>query len=590
MSLFAGLYARHEGAALDSADIQAITRSISRLDDPIETFEDRRFFVAKFDFGAFGEPAFLTGQRVALATGEPYLRPAAGRVSSRAEDLKQISKALASDGPEVLLECQGSFSVCQYLPSTGSLQLVTDRLGVRPVYYYCGPEHIYFSSNLRVLEGLTGIPKRLDLRGVAELAVFGYPLADRTPYADIKTLREGHMLECRAGDVDISRYFDWSEVRPTELTRDQMIDAVHETFLAALECRSARDDIATSFLSGGMDSRVVVAGLTALGKNVFTLTFETPGRKDAVIARRVAQSLGTYHTTTTVDPGTPQHDLKATAVGKIDYPATRRPDFPSLFFSGDGGSVGLGFVYMNDRIVGLCRDGARDELLQDVERSKGRLPRKLFQDKVLQQIEAVVSEGVSEEMAWSNTGDPAKDYHRFLMNNDQRRHLASKYEDLDRYQSEFLLPFHDGRFQELIASAPVDWFLLHRFYNDWMFKFGEPATAVAWQVYPGHAPCPIPEEEVVSYRSQWQPTRREAFARAKAAFHESVRAFGGAGHPTGIIRRLPVAGAMLLHALQFRNYHYVWNAYSTFARHFRVCGGTVVEWHPVEAPRVGQPT
>jgi hypothetical protein len=580
MSLFAGLYARHPGTALDAADVQTITRSIARLDDPIETYQDERFFIAKFDFAAFGEPAFLTGNHVASATGEPYLRPRSGRVNSRSEDLAKISQALASGRLEILGDCQGSFSLCQYLPSDGTLRLVTDRLGVRPVYYHTGPEFIYFSSNLRVLEGLAGVPKRLDLRGVAELAVFGYPLADRTPYADIKTLREGHLLECRAGDVHISQYFNWSDIRPTELTRDQMIDAVYETFLAALECRSARDSVATSFLSGGMDSRVVVAGLTALGKDVCTITFETAGRKDAVIARQVAKRLGTHHTTRIVDPSVPQHDSKATAVGKVDYPATLRPRYPSLIFSGDGGSVGLGFVYMSDRIVELCRGGARDELLQAVERSKGRVPRRLFHDAVLQQIEAVVSVGVSEEMEWSNTGDPAKDYHRFLMNNDQRRHLASKYEDLDRHQSEFLLPFHDGRFQELIASAPVDWFLLHRFYNDWMFKFPKPATSVAWQVYPGHAPCPIAEDEALSYRSQWQPTSRESFARAKPAFHESVRAFVGAGHPTGIIRRSPVAGAMLLHGLRIRNYQYVWNAYSTFARHWKMAGGAVVEWRP----------
>jgi hypothetical protein len=577
MSLFAGIYARWEGAALDPAATGAMTKSISRRGDPIETFQDERFFLAKFDFGAFDSPAFLIGEHVAAATGEPFLNPGPGRASSRAEDLVGISNALVSTGLGALRGCQGSFSVCQYLPSRDSLLLATDRAGVRPVYYYCGPDFIFFSSNLRVLENVVAIPKRMDLRGVTEKAVFNYTLGSRTPYADIKTLLGGEVLECRAGEVRLSRYFRWCDIHPTKLRRDQMLDVAHETFMQALECRSERDEVVTSFLSGGMDSRVVVAGLRALGKEVYTLTFESSGPKDPVIARLVAKSLGTHHTTELVDSQMRQPFLKASAAGRIDYPPEQTPRFPSLVFSGDGGSVGLGCVYMDDHLVQLCRDGSTDELLKYIGAYKG-LPRRLFYDDVFEQIQEVVARGVQEEMSRGKTGDPAKDYYLYLMDNDQRKHLWYVYEDIDQNRTETLLPFLDGRFLELIVSAPIDWLLLHRFYNDWMFKFPESATAVPWQTYPGHVPCPITDEETDSYRSQWRPTRQERFARARPAFRESVRACLGTGHPKGLIRRWPVALAALVHGLKISDRGYLWNVYNTFGEFSRACPDGVAEW------------
>src|SRR5436189_143421 len=87
-----------------------------------------------------------------------------------------------------LAGARGAFCAVHYHPDAGRLTLVTDKLGVRPLYYWIGDDHVIFATALRVLEGLAEVPKQMDLRAVTEAACFRFPLGDRTPYQDVYAL------------------------------------------------------------------------------------------------------------------------------------------------------------------------------------------------------------------------------------------------------------------------------------------------------------------------------------------------------------------------------------------------------------------
>ena len=134
MSLFAGIYSLDDSIPPDPSSVDVIRRSISRCsDDHIDTFQDQRFFLAKVDVDAFRDPAFFAGERVATITGEPVLDPRPGSARSRAEELARLSRELSAGNYSILLDCYGSFSLCHYNPSKGSLLVCTDRVGVRAV-------------------------------------------------------------------------------------------------------------------------------------------------------------------------------------------------------------------------------------------------------------------------------------------------------------------------------------------------------------------------------------------------------------------------------------------------------------------------
>src|SRR5262249_46382578 len=160
---------------------------------------------------------------------------------------------------------------------------------------------------------------------------------------------------------------------------------------------------------------------------------------------------------------------RAGSLGQITYSAGADVRFSSLIFSGDGGSAGLGFVHVTDRIVEAMRRGDLGAVVEGQVRQWP--PRQIFRSKVRDVVANVGREGVRAELMRARTRDPAWDFHAYFMDNDQRRHSHDLYEDLDRDRIELLLPFFDGRFQELIVSGKFEWFMYHRFYVDWLERF-----------------------------------------------------------------------------------------------------------------------
>jgi len=570
MSLLAGIYSL-DGEPIDPAWITAIRSHLSRREAPQHEFQDERFYLAKVDVGVFPGAGFTTEPAVAAVTGEPYLDATADRRADRDEDVRKLAAFSAGDLAGIRA-CRGSFSLVRYDPARGDLVVAVGRLGMRAVYYYRGPHHLFVSSTLRLVEHLPGVPKRMDLRGVTEQATFGIPLADRTPYVGVHTLRGGEFLRVAGGDVELGAYARWGEIPATAMSREEFLEESFRLFQEAVAIRSVGDDAPVAFLTGGLDSRVVAGALVSLGKRPYTLNFRYPGILDAEIAPRLARELGTNHTTWPVREWIKVSYLTNSIPARITYEGPGTPAHPRLVYSGDGGSVGLGFVYMDETIVDLVRAGNLDELCSYYLERK-QLPRRMLRPRAYEALREIPRQGFLEELQRAGGREPAKDFHIFLMENDQRRHLHYMFEDLDLNGVEHLLPFYDARWLELIGSAPVDWFLLHRFYNDWIQRFPAPVHDIPWQSYPGHVPCPHPAPNA---SPQWNMSRWQSFDVSRHAFARARAGLVGDGFPDPVFERGPLLAGALLHALRLRNLSYVWTAFDTFQQYYGRCGKEVV--------------
>ena len=189
MTLIAGMFSRNDRRLADSA-CASLRRAISRnRAEEIKSFQDSRSYFAKVDIGAFGEPGVDNdaGGALTLLAGEPLL---ANRdiSSNRLQDLTVIHEQLLKNNWKILREAEGTFCVVHYEPQTGSLVLIADKLGIRPLYFWMDNDVVVFASALRILEEFTLVPKKMDLRGVTEIVALGVPVADRTPYAGIRLL------------------------------------------------------------------------------------------------------------------------------------------------------------------------------------------------------------------------------------------------------------------------------------------------------------------------------------------------------------------------------------------------------------------
>ena len=366
MSLFAGVYSRQPTENLREIPAglrESLARLISRSDDPVMQYSAPGFFLVKIDVGAFPtaawvEPSGPDTPYMATLTGHPFFEDDAGGAEDRTVQLRHIAAAVAAGDYEALRRCHGIFALCHYDPTTHALVLAADKLCNRPLYVCVTDEFVFFATALRVLEELPEVPKRIDMQGLAEYLALDYPLADRTVYADIKLLHAAEVLICDGGTLAARRYCRWDAIEPTPLSQEELVAAAYERFRTAVQRRCMGEDWAVSMLSGGLDSRACVSMLKALDKRVFTLTLLLPGFWDGQLAVEYARALGVPNMarpTRSAVPGPPEFARLQTGLQWPDSPMA--PGQTNRIFSGDGGSLGLGHIYMSEERIELLRRG-----------------------------------------------------------------------------------------------------------------------------------------------------------------------------------------------------------------------------------------
>jgi hypothetical protein len=518
VSIFAGIVTRRAGASVPEAHRLALIQALSRHPgEPVQEYRSDRALLAKVDIGAFQAPGWCStsGGTLSMLAGQPLLACADDR-RTRADDLASLHEAWSRGDDSMAARARGVFCAVHYDPGAGRLTLATDKLGIRPIYYWIGHDRVVFATALRILEALDFVPKVADLRGVTELACFGLPLGSRTPYADIQILRSAEVVRILDTKVTRSQYWRWDQIAPSTRPETELILAAHERFMTATSCRLRRDRTTTAFLSGGLDSRSVITALRCSGAQIHTYNFSFAGAQDRVFAAQFAQIARTIHHEATM---TPEVELRfstmlSNALASDSIPADIAPERPRIVWSGDGGSVGAGHVYLTQAMVDLLRTGARDAAVTTyLEQQKAHVPGRLLQPKIGAMLAEMPRQGIAEELDDIRCDDPGRALHLFFLLNDQRRHLGTHFENLDMDRLELQTPFFDSDFLAAVLEIPIDLCLYHGFYMKWLARFPSLATSVPWQTYPGHLPCPLPIPRELLY--QWGQQRTPAFDRPR---------------------------------------------------------------------------
>ena len=440
MTLIAGIFSRNDQPVADAA-CASLRQTISRqASDEVRTFRDGRSFFAKVDIGAFCEPGSFADANGALSllAGEPLL---GNTRSNRLEHLTAIHNQALTNDWSVLREAEGAFCLAHYQPQTATLSLVADKLGIRPLYFWIDDKQVVFASALRILEGLSFVPKKMDLRAVTEIVALGAPLADRTPYARISLLKPAEIVQITKEGTSRSCYWRWDEIKESNESEPERLVKVYDRFQAATKRRIRNDGATTAYLSGGLDSRCVVAALCHAGLRTRTVNFARPGTQDYHFGNDFAEKIGSIHQSVPKEQGDSVPDysfLMAQVLEANQWTAEPR----RLVWSGEGGSVLLGHVHLNEAIVELMRAGKIDRAIEAyVQREQIDVPSKLFRPRILDVVRDAVVQGIRDELNALQAEDAGRNFYLFLMHNDQRRNLMRHFENIDLHRLEFQLPF-----------------------------------------------------------------------------------------------------------------------------------------------------
>ena len=216
-------------------------------------------------------------------------------------DTEVILAGLTRRGIGFVADLRGQFAFAAFDRSTGTLHLVRDRLGILPLYYRREGSRLFFASEVKAIFAAGGPRAEVDRLSLdAYLTSRAVPAPD-TLFEGVKKLPPGHRGEVRAdGTLSLHRYWVAPAVDESMgWSRTGVVDAVEGAIRDAVQAALVADVPVGSYLSGGVDSSLIVAVMKSLrgGAPVetFAAGFGDPRYDELTFARIVSRHIGTTH-------------------------------------------------------------------------------------------------------------------------------------------------------------------------------------------------------------------------------------------------------------------------------------------------------
>ncbi len=202
----------------------------------------------------------------------------------------------------------GQFAVSLWDRPSRTLLLGRDRVGICPLYYTEADGWLLFASEIKALLASGLYKARPDPRGIDHLFTFFCAGTTRTYFEGVKSIPPGHFLRVRDGRLDLKKYWDLDFPDQGEERRlddpSPLIDELEARLTKAVERRLRADVPVVSYLSGGLDSTIVL-GLCSRqrGRAVpsFTIGLSNAGPDERAEAAESAAALGSHLTTVVMD-------------------------------------------------------------------------------------------------------------------------------------------------------------------------------------------------------------------------------------------------------------------------------------------------
>lgn len=203
---------------------------------------------------------------------------------------------------------RGMFGFCVWDSRTKDVFIARDRLGIKPLFYSLDTERLVFGSEIKAVLAQGNISDDPDWTGIDAYFAYGYIPAPLTGYKAITKLPAGHYLHLREGHVAIRRYWDLKMAPKHTMSPSQMVDDLVSLTEDSVKTRLMSEVPLGSFLSGGIDSSLVVAMMAkGVGTPIRTFTIGFGGSVGGFLderpfAREVSRRYATVHSETTVLP------------------------------------------------------------------------------------------------------------------------------------------------------------------------------------------------------------------------------------------------------------------------------------------------
>ena len=262
------------------------------------------------------------------------LLEAAGHRFYTASDTETIVHAYEEWGADVFRRLRGMFAVAVWDRTSRTLLLGRDRAGQKPLHYAERHGRFYFGSELKSLLAAGAIGRDIDLTALDHYLSFLYAPRDRAILRGAHKLPPAHYLKWQDGSISIAPYWAIAAAESFHGSEADAVDALSAVLDDAVRSHMVADVPLGAFLSGGIDSSLVVglmAGASPQPVKTFSIGFDEPQFDELEHARVVARHFGTDHHEFVVRPD--GLAILERLIGHFDEPFADASAIPTWYVS-----------------------------------------------------------------------------------------------------------------------------------------------------------------------------------------------------------------------------------------------------------------
>ena len=372
---------------------------------------------------------------------------ARGHRFTTVSDTETLLHLHEEEGVGGLHKLRGMFAYALWDARREELLLVRDRFGKKPLYYAHTAGGLFFASEIKSLRA-AGLPLSPDPEALKLYFLLGYIPEPYSAYQTVRKLEPGSWLLYRAnGSVIRGRYWNMPQPEsrePAGFSPEDACQRVRQTFDEAVRLRLIADVPLGAFLSGGIDSSLVVASMARQSRDpvkTFSIGFEESEYNELKYAAMVARRYGTDHHELMVRPDSVS--LVEKLVHHFDEPFADSSAIPTYLVSE--------FAAQHVKVA-LSGDGG-DELFAGYTRSQ-TIERLLFMDRV----PAFLRAGLAALARWLPFSAYGKNYlHMLSRSGPMDRYFESNFSNYylrkQLLQPEWMLPADYGFLMRMLPDA-----------------------------------------------------------------------------------------------------------------------------------------
>lgn len=237
-------------------------------------------------------------------------------------------------GPGLLGHLRGAFAFALLDGKENRLFLARDRAGKRPLSYTVSNGKFIFASEIKSILKHPGIRREVNKRAIHDFLTYQYVPYPQTAFKGIYKIPPAHYLELGDGDIEIKKYWQADFSKRLILPEAEYKVRIKELFEEAVKLRLVSDVPLGAFLSGGLDSSIVVGVMSKLMKSpvkTFSIGFEEQEFSELKFARIIAEKFKTEHKEYIVRPDV--KNILPKLVWHYDEPYSDSSAVPSYYLA-----------------------------------------------------------------------------------------------------------------------------------------------------------------------------------------------------------------------------------------------------------------